>query len=103
MANDAFEELHAKGLVLGVSRQTKYREYTRHLDVGDFIVLLSDGVTECRIGDEFIEREEITKLIRKYMHLTAQETVNRVYEELVKIQDFVLRDDFTLILLRRTV
>ncbi|MCR1290019.1 PP2C family protein-serine/threonine phosphatase [Shouchella clausii] len=103
VANDAFEELHAKGLVLGVSRQTKYREYTRHLDVGDFIVLLSDGVTECRIGDEFIEREEITKLIRKYMHLTAQETVNRVYEELVKIQDFVLRDDFTLILLRRTV
>ncbi|ALA52017.1 PP2C family protein-serine/threonine phosphatase [Shouchella clausii] len=103
VANDAFEELHAKGLVLGVSRQTKYKEYTRHLDVGDFIVLLSDGVTECRIGDEFIEREEITKLIRKYMHLPAQETVNRVYEELVKIQDFVLRDDFTLILLRRTV
>lgn len=103
VANDSFEELHAKGLVLGVSRQTKYKEYTRHLDVGDFIVLLSDGVTECRIGDEFIEREEITKLIRKYMHLSAQETVNRVYEELVKIQDFVLRDDFTLILLRRTV
>ncbi|WZY35613.1 PP2C family protein-serine/threonine phosphatase [Bacillus sp. FSL W8-1122] len=103
VANDAFEELHAKGLVLGVSRQTKYKEYTRHLDVGDFIVLLSDGVTECRIGDEFIEREEITKLIRKYMYLPAQETVNRVYEELVKIQDFVLRDDFTLILLRRTV
>ncbi len=67
------------------------------------MVLLSDGVTECRIGDEFIEREEITNLIRKYIHLPAQEIVDNVYEELMKLQDFVLRDDFTLIILRRKV
>ncbi|GAF24478.1 MULTISPECIES: PP2C family protein-serine/threonine phosphatase [Shouchella] len=100
---DSFEELRAKGLVLGVSRKTTYREYIRHLEIGDFVVLLSDGVTECRIGDEFIEREEITNLIRNYMHLSAQEMVDHVYEELMKLQDFTLRDDFTLIILRRKV
>ncbi|MBM7838629.1 sigma-B regulation protein RsbU (phosphoserine phosphatase) [Alkalihalobacillus xiaoxiensis] len=100
---DQFEELRAKGLVLGVSRKTTYKEYIQHLDVDDFVVLLSDGVTECRIGDEFIEREELTELIRKYMHLPAQEIVDHVYDELMKLQEFVLRDDFTLIILRRKV
>lgn len=89
--------------MLGVSRKTTYKEYIQHLDVDDFVVLLSDGVTECRIGDEFIEREELTELIRKYMHLPAQEIVDHVYDELMKLQEFVLRDDFTLIILRRKV
>ncbi|GAJ99555.1 serine phosphatase RsbU, regulator of sigma subunit [Geomicrobium sp. JCM 19055] len=41
---------------------------------GDFVVLLSDGVTECRTEERFIEREEITALIRKYKHLSAQKS-----------------------------
>ncbi|ERN52627.1 PP2C family protein-serine/threonine phosphatase [Alkalihalophilus marmarensis] len=102
-SEDRFEELYAKGLVLGVSRHTKFREYHKKVEQDDFIVFLSDGVTECRVDDDFIEREEIVKLIRSYMHLSAQEIVDSVYKELVKLQDFTLRDDFTLMILRRKV
>ncbi|WP_017729379.1 PP2C family protein-serine/threonine phosphatase [Halalkalibacterium ligniniphilum] len=100
---DTFEELYAKGLVLGLSKKTKFREYYKKVKPGDFIVFLSDGVTECRVDDRFIEREEIINLIRKYLHFDAQEMVNRVYYELAKLQGFNLRDDFTLMILRRKV
>ncbi len=100
---DQFHELYAKGLVLGVSRKTKFREYHMQVNVGDFIIFLSDGVTECRVGDDFIEREEIIELIRKYMHLSAQKLVDSVYHELAKLQGFLLKDDFTLMIIRRDV
>ncbi|MFB5663942.1 PP2C family protein-serine/threonine phosphatase [Alteribacillus sp. HJP-4] len=102
-AADNFEELYAKGLVLGIKRDTTFREYHKKVELGDFIVLLSDGVTECRTEHGFIERDEITSLIRKYKHLSAQEIVNNIFYELEKIQGFQLRDDFTLIILRRKV
>ncbi|MDT8862714.1 PP2C family protein-serine/threonine phosphatase [Alkalihalobacillus sp. MEB130] len=102
-ALDQFEELYAKGMALGVSKKPVFREYTRQINQGDMIVFLSDGVTESRIGDHFIEREEITDLIRKYMHLSTQEIVDSVYYDLAKMQDFELKDDFTLMIIRRKV
>ncbi|SFE78873.1 PP2C family protein-serine/threonine phosphatase [Alteribacillus iranensis] len=100
---DTFEELYAKGLVLGIKRHTKFREYHKQVEPGDFVVLLSDGVTECRTEEGFIEREELIELIRKYKELPAQEIVEKVFYELERLQDFQLRDDFSLIILRRKV
>ena len=100
---DSFEALEAKGLVLGVDRHVKYLQYEQQLSKGDMIVLLTDGVTECRTEEGFIERLDIIKLIRKYMHLSPQEIVESVYKELEKLQHFQLRDDFTLIILKSLV
>ncbi|TMW70181.1 PP2C family protein-serine/threonine phosphatase [Alteribacter natronophilus] len=102
-SKDTFEELTTKGLVLGLSQKVTYEEYVKDVQPGDFFVLLSDGVTECRTEEDFIEREQITEMIRKYQHLPAQDIVNRVYRELEKMQDFQLRDDFTLLILKRDV
>ncbi|MFC4322036.1 PP2C family protein-serine/threonine phosphatase [Litchfieldia salsa] len=100
---DEFFDMKTKGLVLGVNPYTKYRHFELKLNIGDMIILLSDGVTECRVNDEFIEREEITSYIKKYNHLPAQEIVENVYRELEKLQNFELRDDFTFIILKRCV
>jgi sigma-B regulation protein RsbU (phosphoserine phosphatase) len=89
--------------VLGVDRHVKYLQYEQQLSKGDMIVLLTDGVTECRTEEGFIERLDIIKLIRKYMHLSPQEIVESVYKELEKLQHFQLRDDFTLIILKSLV
>ncbi|KMK91561.1 PP2C family protein-serine/threonine phosphatase [Rossellomorea marisflavi] len=99
--NGEFEDLDAKGLLLGVDKKAKYREYERGVEEGDMIILLSDGVTECRSEEGFIEREDLVELIRKYNHLPPQEIVNSVYKELEKLQHFELRDDFTLIIIKR--
>lgn len=96
-----FEEIEAKGLVLGVSKEMKYKQYERQVDKGDMIILLTDGVTECRQGDRFIETEEVLDIIRQYIHLPAQEIVEQVYKHFERLQNFHLRDDFTLIILRK--
>lgn len=101
--DNEFQELAANGLLLGVADDTKYREFEKSVGLDDMIILLSDGVTECRTEKGFIEREEVTALIRENLHLPAQKIVDRVYGELERLQDFELRDDFTLIILRRKV
>lgn len=104
MKNDRFEDLITRGLVLGVSHDRSYQEYAVTLeDAGDFIVLLTDGVTDCRVQGEFISRQQITEIISKYKDLSAQLMTESVYEELQEMQNFQLKDDFTLIILRRKV
>ncbi|WP_082235562.1 PP2C family protein-serine/threonine phosphatase [Halobacillus massiliensis] len=100
---DEFEEIDASGLVLGVSSEATYEQCSQQINVGDMVILLTDGVTECRQGDRFIEEDEVLEIIRKYSHLPAQETVEQVYKHFERLQDFYLRDDFTLIILKRKV
>ncbi|UJL47050.1 PP2C family protein-serine/threonine phosphatase [Virgibacillus sp. NKC19-16] len=98
-----FEEITAKGLLLGVLPDTDYKQYERKLHKGDMVVLLTDGVTESKDGERFIEREEVLDVISQYAHLPAQEMVNRVYKHFERMQDFQLRDDFTLLILKKDV
>lgn len=100
---DEFSEIKAKGLLLGIDKKTKYQQFEKKVNPGDMIILLSDGVTECRKGDGFIDKEFITSSIYKYLHLSAQEIVDRIFKDLEKLQNFRLRDDFTLIILKRKV
>ncbi len=101
--SNEFAELYVQGMALGLTRKAKYDEKHTSLDMGDFIVLLTDGVTECRVQDQFIERHDIIALLKKYKHLSAQKMVDRVYYDLLKRQAFVLKDDFTLMIIRRHV
>src|SRR5699024_12095412 len=57
-----FEEIHAQGLVLGVVKHTYYAQYELELQSGDYIVLLTDGVTECLRSGRFITREEVMEV-----------------------------------------
>lgn len=98
-----FSDLTTKGLVLGLTKKARYEQFKRKLEKGDFIVLLSDGVTECRTESGFLERTEVTELIKNYIHLPAQEIVENVYDNLEKLQNFQLKDDFTLMILKRKV
>ncbi|CAM4072271.1 PP2C family protein-serine/threonine phosphatase [Lederbergia lenta] len=101
-ATQQFQDLNGKGLLLGINKKTTYNEYEKEVDPGDMVILFSDGVSECRTEDGFIEREDIIGFIDKYIHLPVQEIVTNIYKDLERIQDFELRDDFTLIILKRT-
>ncbi|MTH55164.1 SpoIIE family protein phosphatase [Bacillus mangrovi] len=101
--DNTFQDLDAKGLVLGVDQNVKYRQYDKQIEEGDMVILFSDGVSESRSSDGFIERQEITDMITKYSHLPAQKIADSIYKEFLTMQDFQLRDDFTLIIIRRKV
>ena len=98
-----FTDLTAKGLLLGVEKKTNYTQYEKNVKPGDMIILLSDGVTECRTSEGFIERETLAGLIMNNIHMKSQDIVNTIYKQLEKMQNFELRDDFTLIILKRDV
>lgn len=100
---DEFEEIQAPGLVLGVKCDTTYQPFLRKVKKNDCLILLTDGVTECRVGERFIEREEILQVLKTYIHLPAQEAVKKVFHYFEELQDFQLRDDFTLIIIKKEV
>ncbi|HLR52229.1 MAG TPA: PP2C family protein-serine/threonine phosphatase [Candidatus Avamphibacillus sp.] len=98
-----FEEIETKGLVLGVAPEFEYTQYERFLEKGDVVILLTDGVTESKVGERFMEKNEVLDIIEQYIHLPAQEAVEHVYKQFERIQDFQLRDDFTLLFLKKEV
>ncbi|HEY4601015.1 MAG TPA: PP2C family protein-serine/threonine phosphatase [Cerasibacillus sp.] len=98
---ETFHELRAKGLVLGVSADVNYLQYERELKKGDMVILLTDGVTEYRQGDQFAKRDELLRVIKNSIHLKAQQIVENVYQHFRKLSDYYQEDDFTLIILRK--
>ncbi|MDN3956965.1 PP2C family protein-serine/threonine phosphatase [Sporolactobacillus laevolacticus] len=99
-SKDQFEELEARGLSLGLAPGTRYKEYSREIAKGDMLFLLTDGVTEARTDNGFIERKDIVDLIRQSMHLPAAKMVKQIIYELKKMQHFNLHDDFTFIAMK---
>ncbi|MEH7121059.1 PP2C family protein-serine/threonine phosphatase [Neobacillus vireti] len=100
-SSQSFEDLKTRGMVLGVEQNITYEQYERKVKSGDIIVLLSDGVTESKTEKGFIERSVITDFIQTYMHLSAQEMVENVYRQIERLQNYEIRDDFTLIIVKR--
>ncbi|MHC0039679.1 PP2C family protein-serine/threonine phosphatase [Pseudoneobacillus sp. C159] len=98
-----FQELEAKGLLLGIDKKTKYQQFEKAIHPGDMIFLVTDGVTECRTDQGFLEKDVLIGIIKRFMNLSAQEMVDRIYKEFEKLQHFQLRDDFTLIIIKREV
>ncbi|WP_144513681.1 PP2C family protein-serine/threonine phosphatase [Bacillus sp. FJAT-22090] len=97
----SFSELQAKGLLLGVIPNVKYEQHSIILDKGDFIVMMTDGVTECRSKEGFIEQKTIMDIIESVRDLSAQEMVEYVFHKLEELQDFEQRDDFTLVIFKK--
>lgn len=101
--DNSFSEMETSGVVLGVLPDAKYEQFQIKLELGDMIVLLTDGVTECLRGERFITREEVVEVIESFSYLPAQEHVEKVYDHFFQLDDFKVRDDFTLIIIKKTV
>ena len=96
-----FTELQAKGLLLGVIPNVKYEQHSIVLEQGDFIVMMTDGVTECRSEEGFIEQQTVMDIIESVRHESAQDMVEYVFNKLEEMQDFDQRDDFTLVIFKK--
>ena len=99
---DAFIELDAKGLLLGVEPNVYYEERSVVLEDGDFIVMMTDGVTETRTAEGFIDDGLIKTLLRSVKEKPAQMIADSVYQSLGEMQNFQLQDDFTIVIFKRS-
>lgn len=97
-----FEELKTRGIVLGINHNARYEQEQKSIDVGDMIIVYTDGFSEIRrMSGEFVSTAELLEVIREYKHLHPQDIVQVVYEELIKLQDPRKRDDLTILIIKR--
>jgi len=96
-----FTELHAKGLLLGVHPNVVYEEKSVLLEEGDFIAMMTDGVTEVRTDTGFIDEEVIKLILAEVKDESAQTIADTVYQKLAYLQNFHLRDDFTIVIFKK--
>jgi sigma-B regulation protein RsbU (phosphoserine phosphatase) len=99
--NKEFTELQAKGLLLGVIQNVIYEQHSIVLEEDDFIVMMTDGVTECRSKEGFIEQHVVMDIIESVREESAQAMAEYVFHKLEKLQDFEQRDDFTLVIFKK--
>lgn len=98
---DSFCDLESKGLLLGVLPEIKYNQHDIKLENDDFLILMTDGVTDFRKLEEFDSRDYIKRLALSYSRLSAQQMCERLYKDLETLQDFNLDDDFTLLIIKK--
>lgn len=100
-AEQKFYDLESKGLLLGILPEVKYPQFEVQLEENDFIIAVTDGVTEFRKFDEIDSRELIQQIAISCKHLSSQEMCETIYKELYKLQDFRLEDDFTVVIIKK--
>lgn len=97
----AFYDLESKGLLLGVMPEVKYPQFEIQLEENDFILMVTDGVTDFRKQGELDPRDVIKNLSLSYSHLSAQEMCEEMYAYLKALPDFDLEDDFTVVIFKK--
>ncbi len=100
-ATREFHDLESRGLLLGILPEAKYTQQDIELKDGDFVIVMTDGVTDFRNKEEFDARELIKELALANYHRTAQEMCEVIHSELQKLHDFKLEDDFTLVIIKK--
>ncbi|MFD2369618.1 PP2C family protein-serine/threonine phosphatase [Brevibacillus sp. GCM10020057] len=97
-----FYDMAGEGKALGICSDCQYKEQEIRLEVGDVLVLLTDGVTERKFDRYYLQRDELVSFLAAEVGGSAQEMADRLYSKLLLLSRFELPDDYTMIVLRRT-
>jgi serine phosphatase RsbU (regulator of sigma subunit) len=103
-ADGSIERLEKGGLVLGIFAGATFEQGTTRFDIGDTLILYSDGVVEAcpaDTEDEFGE-ERLVRIVANSCAMDLQRVIERVMEELRTWSgDGSYADDVTIMLARR--
>ena len=78
-----------------------YEEDQCCLEEGDFIAMMTDGVTETRTAEGFIDEDVIKSILPEVKDESAQKIAETVYQRLANLQNFHLHDDFTIVIFKK--
>lgn len=99
------EELGGTGVILGILPIATYDQKKCHLDIGDTVVMFSDGVTEaCRPdSDDQFGEERLAGVLSEARCTSAQEVCDAIQQRLADWMGAAPpADDITLVIARRT-
>jgi sigma-B regulation protein RsbU (phosphoserine phosphatase) len=94
------ELLETTGPLLGLDSDSRYREVRTRIGQGDTLVLYTDGFTEARSGDEFLEVKGLASILDTYREAPPHAMVESVSQSVHK-KFGSLRDDATILVVRR--
>ena len=101
--NGDHELLEGGGPVIGILPSIEYQEYHAALEVGDTLVIYSDGITEAAdASDDEFETDRLAEAVRKARHLPATQIVEAIRQAvLTHAAGAPQSDDITIIVARR--
>ncbi|MGB9180504.1 MAG: SpoIIE family protein phosphatase [Pyrinomonadaceae bacterium] len=97
------EQLDSGGLPLGIKRDAPYREGRTHLQLGDVLVIYSDGVSEAQSpGGEEFGTTRLHQVVAQNLKASAAGIRDRIESALTKFaQGTPAADDITLVIVKR--
>ena len=94
--------LDAQGLVLGVEPAQQYGEVRAKLDVGDAVVLYTDGVLEARYEGELYGFERLDRLLADRRDLPPGLLAGALLDDCRSFARGELADDCAVVVVKRT-
>lgn len=92
--------LESSGPALGLMPDAEYAEECLLLHPGDLLFLYTDGLSEARYRDVFLETKGVAEIVSRHAALSARDIVRRVYEDVRAFAAGHLHDDIALLALK---
>jgi len=99
-ADGRIEEIETSGVLLGVRRESEYRDVMIELAAGDALVVYTDGLTEAQRGDELFGADRLKALVAHEGRRRAVDLMEAMLREVRAYADQPL-DDLTVVVLRQ--
>jgi len=98
--NKELKILKANSPIIGVFDKLQYNEHIEELDIGDKLILYTDGLTEAlNDNEEFFGEGRLKQMIIKYSELPAKELVNKIMNEIDNFtKNSAPKDDRTILI-----
>lgn len=93
--------LHARGILLGVTPDCSYEEQSVPFRGGDVLVAFTDGVTEASINRNWFGMDSAKRVVAENAHLDAQSIADKMFEALMDFTGGKVSDDVAVIVVKR--
>lgn len=96
--------LSTEGIPVGVIEDFPYRESSLNIQIGDLLLIYSDGICEAMNNtQEPFGEERLEKIVAAHRHVSSQELLGVIIDEVKKFtRDEPQMDDITLVAIKRT-
>ena len=101
--NDSIEYLGTTGPLLGPAPNSKYKTDSINFEIGDTLVIFSDGVVEAADTNfDFYEEKKLESVIRANIDLSPKELTYKILDDVNKFSlDGKYNDDKTIVVIKR--
>jgi serine phosphatase RsbU (regulator of sigma subunit) len=99
-ADGTVETVGSPGSLIGILEDPEVTEQSIDLDVGDALVLVTDGVTEATAADRATGPERLAALLTGYAGAGAQAIAEAVERDAIEVQGGAPRDDVAVLVAR---